>query len=182
MSIQPNPEYGYALNQYLVEIMNEHDLTQMNKNPTRLNEILDLVFTTNPDLVGDVRVEPGMSDHDIIITEVNMKMKLREKRPRKLYICKLGNMSAIKDEMKQFYAEVIQPHIDEMSAEEMWAAFSNKLSESINKNIPQKNISERWNLPWVTSKMRRIIRKKQRLYRKAKHSTREQDWKVFKDI
>ena len=85
--------------------MNEHDLTQMNKNPTRLNAILDLVFTTIPDLVGDVRVEPGMSDHDIIITEVNIKMKLRRKRPRKLYIYKIGNMAAIEDEMKKFYAE-----------------------------------------------------------------------------
>ena len=51
----------------------------------------------------------------------------------------------------------VHPHIDETSAEEMWEAFSNKLSESINKNIPQKNISERWNLNWITSKIRRMI-------------------------
>ena len=82
VSIQPNPEYGYALNQCLVNIINDHDLTQVNKSPTRLNAMLDLVFTTNPDLVSEVRVETGMSDHDIIITEVNMKMKLRKKKAK----------------------------------------------------------------------------------------------------
>ena len=55
----------------------------------------------------------------------------------------LGNMAAIKDELKSFCVEVISPLVDKISAEEMWETFSNKLSDSINQEIPQKNISER---------------------------------------
>ena len=69
-------------------------------------------------------------------------------------------MGLIKDDMKSFYVEVICPHADEMSTEDMWENFSNKLGDSINQHIPQKNMSKRWNLPWVNSKIREMIRKR----------------------
>ena len=35
--------------------------------------------------------------------------------------------------------------------------------------VPYKKISGRWHVPWLTPPLKRAIRKKQRLYRKAKH-------------
>ena len=44
-------------------------------SPTRLNNILDLLFTTNPDLVDMVEVYPGMSDHSFVTAVINVKAK-----------------------------------------------------------------------------------------------------------
>ena len=40
---------------------------------TRDHNILDLVFTTNPDKVSDLKIQNGMSDRDAIIFDINLK-------------------------------------------------------------------------------------------------------------
>ncbi len=52
----------------LLEFVNDNFLTQWVKEPTRGDNILDLVLTTEDDIVSDLRVgeELGSSDHKII--------------------------------------------------------------------------------------------------------------------
>ena len=46
-----------------------------------------------------------------------------------------------------------------------------------------QNISlRRWNVPWITPSLRKLIRKKQRSYNLAKKTNDRQDWKKFKDL
>jgi hypothetical protein len=61
--INPNPQYGYTVNRTLLDTAEEHGLSQHVTEPTRLDNILDLLFTTNPSLVKQVDNCPGMSDH-----------------------------------------------------------------------------------------------------------------------
>ena len=46
--------------------------------------------------------------------------------------------------------------------------------------IPSKLATSRSNLPWMTTKLRRIIKKKHKLYQKAKKSKKDHDWAVYK--
>ena len=69
--MKPNPQYGKEINKKLIDIVNENELTQVVREPTRGNNILDLIFTTNPGLISSVEVHPDMSDHNAIITDVN---------------------------------------------------------------------------------------------------------------
>ena len=47
--------------------MDEFSLTQVVEEPTRHNNILDLVFTTHRDLIEGTYVVPGMSDHSAVV-------------------------------------------------------------------------------------------------------------------
>ena len=85
-SVKPNPQYGYQVNQMMLDIAEEHGLQQTVHEPTRLDSILDLLFTTYPDLVKNVHVSPGMSDHRVVTAEVNIKPKPHKKPPRKVYL------------------------------------------------------------------------------------------------
>ena len=58
------------------EFMDEFNLTQVVEEPTRHNNILDLVFTSYPDLIEGTYVVPGMSDHSAVICDINFKTKL----------------------------------------------------------------------------------------------------------
>ena len=42
-------------------------------SPTRGPNILDLFFTTNPTLVDNISITPGLSDHGIVLTKANVK-------------------------------------------------------------------------------------------------------------
>ena len=46
---------------------------QMLTSPTRGQNIGDLFLTTNPSLVDNVFITPGLPDHDIVLTQVNVK-------------------------------------------------------------------------------------------------------------
>ena len=48
-------------------------LEQMVTSPMRGQNILDIFFTTFPTLVDDISVIPGLSDHDIVLAQVNVK-------------------------------------------------------------------------------------------------------------
>ena len=176
--VNQNPGYGYELNQALIDIMNDHDLVQKNHKPTRLDATLDLLFATNPDLVKNLDVCQGMSDHMILLTDVQVNVKLPKKKARKIYIYRKGNMDSVKDDMRKLLNELQ----GDQSVEDLWNLFTSKLLSSIKKNIPSKMMSERWNIPWMTNSVRRMIRKKQRLYNKAKRTRREEDWKIFKSL
>ena len=53
---------------------------------------------------------------------------------------------------------------------------------AIKTHVPTKTISSRWNLPWITPGLRRLMSKKQRVYSLAKRTQNPQHWKKFKEL
>ena len=120
--MKPNPQYGKEINKKLTDIVNENDLTQVVREPTRVNNILDLMFTTNPGLISSVEVHPGMSDHNVIITDVNLKAKSAKKKPRKvLLLYKKADMDGLKTIIKDKLSEKTRgSHISRADVSENW--------------------------------------------------------------
>lgn len=118
---------------------------------------MDLLFTTNPDLIKNLDACQGMSDHMILLTDIQINVKLSKKKARKIYIYCKGNMENVKDDMKKLLNELQ----GDQSVEDLWNIFTSKLLNSIKENISSKMMSERWNIPWITNPIRRMIRKKQ---------------------
>ena len=55
--------------------MDEFNLTQVVEEPTSHNNIIELVFTTHPDLIEGTYVVLGMSVHSAVICDINFKTK-----------------------------------------------------------------------------------------------------------
>ena len=53
-----------------MDILDDYNLVQIVKEPTRHETVLDLILTSNPTLVFKVECLPGLSDHDIVLAEV----------------------------------------------------------------------------------------------------------------
>ena len=56
--------------QELLRLIDDNSLSQCVHEPTRKKNILDLLLTTNPDLIHTVNIEPGMSDHRIVVADI----------------------------------------------------------------------------------------------------------------
>ena len=54
------------------------------------------------------------------------------------------------------------------------------MMDCLNKFVPTKLTSKRQNLPWLNKSLRKAIRKKTRLYNKAKTSKRPDLWAKYK--
>ena len=75
LTVNNNPQYGHSVNQVVLDMAVQNGLSQIQNEPTRLNNTLDLVFITNMNMVNNVKVHPGMSDHNCVITDINLKVK-----------------------------------------------------------------------------------------------------------
>jgi hypothetical protein len=54
------------------------------------------------DLVNDLQIEPGMSDHEIVIANINIGAQRQHRSERTVYQCKKGNMNDMRMDMKEF--------------------------------------------------------------------------------
>lgn len=46
------------------------------------------MFTNNPGLVEKTEIHPGMSDHNVVVADINIKAKTCKKQPRNVYSTK----------------------------------------------------------------------------------------------
>ena len=69
--------------------------------------------------------------------------------------------------------------------DENWCFFKNRLLDIldiVNKNVPSKILKGKMDLPWLTPKIKRILRKRKREYKKAKETKAEKDWKEYRTV
>jgi len=55
---------------------------------------LDLILTINPNLFRNVSTVTGINDHDIITTNLDLKVPMNKKKARTVYIYKRADMGA----------------------------------------------------------------------------------------
>ena len=83
-------------NNFFIDISTEFNLTQIRDKPTREDNLLDLVFTTNSSLIKSTTNAPGISDHDMVITDMDIKPNYSFSKPRKIYKFAKANWDEIK--------------------------------------------------------------------------------------
>jgi hypothetical protein len=52
----------------IMDLTNQFQLSQIHETPTRENNLLDIVLTTIPSLVKTSQNVPGISDHEIVVS------------------------------------------------------------------------------------------------------------------
>lgn len=166
----------------MLEIVRDNYISQVNFQPTRERNILDLLFVTSPDLVESVPTVPGMSDHEVIIANIDTKAKINKKTSRFVDLYSKANWQNLKHDLDLYQQEFFSSNPSEKSVQENWDSLKDVVSKVTKDHIPQKKISGRWNLPYMTRELKRKIRKKCRQYNKAKRSGSADDWKKFKSL
>jgi hypothetical protein len=63
----------------LLDVVTSHAITHIHETPTRGNNLLDIILTSNPSLFKSSTNTPGISDHDMIITDCEAKLHYQSK-------------------------------------------------------------------------------------------------------
>ena len=159
--------------QAFLDLTIEHGLSQVHDQPTRDNNLLDLVFTNNPSIVKTSSSVPGISDHAMVVTDIDIIPQNIKQKPRKIYIFSKANLDNIFDDMDQLSSEFTNSPASS-SMEELWDTFKTGVEQSIDKNIPTKVCKNRKSLPWYNRGLKKMVR------RKVKHTKRSNQWGSFK--
>ena len=132
--------------------------------------MLDLAFTTNPTIVTHSVSVHGISDHDIIVTDFDVKIQYQNKQRRQIYQFARADWESLNDDFNTLSNKIKSQYNTGACTESLWSTFKNTLTESIDKHIPSKLSSSRCNLPWLNGKLHLLLKRKRRLYKKAKET------------
>ena len=150
------------LSRELIRIASDFSLSQINSTPTRGENILDLLFTSHPSLMKSTYVTPGISDHDILIMDTDLKAQTRKGKPRKIYLYQKGNITGLNNNLAQASSKFAELNSSTpMPLETNWQFFKETIFKAMDEHIPHKMSKSRKNLPWISASIKREIRKKQ---------------------
>ena len=138
--------------------------------PTRGDNILDLLFTNNKSTLQKFDPLPPLrkSDHDIISSEITVRPNRVKPPYRTVYIFRKANWEGIKPKLTTLFNNM-QNATEQPPVNELWESFKTTLLNAMQELIPQKQIKPRHVLPWVTHRIRKLVRAKQRLHSKLRH-------------
>ena len=158
----------------LIEVLDTHHLEKLQREPTRGEAVLDLYCTNRPGLVKCTTTAPGISDHHIIVVDSSIKLQSAKKPRRRVHQWSKANWDAIREETTQFGADFLNRH-SERDLEENYAELNSHVQHMMDKHIPTKLTRSSREVPWITQATRRMCRKKQRLYNKAKKARKDKN-------
>ena len=159
--------YEPEAHEELLNIMQNNPLVQMQKQPTRNENNLDLFLTNNESLVKSTSIIPGISDQDIVIIDSIIRPKIAKAAKRKNYKWYSVYWIEINENLSQF-KQTLNWH---------------ELKHHINKLIKIDTITHKWsstryNLSWFNRYLTRMTKCKQILYNKAKQTQNHADWYI----
>ena len=81
-----------------------------------------------------------MSDHDLVITELDLKMKPPKKKPRKIFIFKRADVDVYSISN---YLEALRSIECESASEldDLWVKFKSTILKAVEQCVPRKKIS-----------------------------------------
>jgi hypothetical protein len=165
--------------QALVDYSIEQGITQLHRECTREENILDLVFTNNATLAKTSTSIPGISDHNIVVTDFDIMPQITTRKHRKCYLFSRADWEATKAECAVISANMITAVNDATDVDHIWDILKSGITKTMDKNIPSKILKGRISLPWSSYKLRRMVRRKSKLYKSAKQTGKWDQFRSF---
>ena len=165
----------------LLSILSEAGLKQMQREPTRGQNPLDLFCCNKPSLVKSITSIPGISDHNIVLADCKLKPSIITKPQRKIYQWSKADWRSLREQTVAF-AEDFLASATTRSVNENYIKFRTYLEEVMENKIPSKLSSKRFKLPWFNRELKCLCRKKARKYKKAKRSGSEDHWEQYQEF
>ena len=116
----------------------------------------------------------------MVIVDSDTKPFYTKQRPRKCYIFSRANWDQLKTNISEISAEIKRLYNLGKSVHELWNRFKGDLNTAINDNIPFKMKKFKQSTPWITRNVKRKMKRKDRLFKKAKRTKNWTQHRKFK--
>ena len=164
-------------------LLEQYGLTQMVHEPTTLTGYIDDLFiTSHPDKVNKIFIRgyDYDSDHFLIEALYNWKKNKLIQIKRKVYDMTKANFVELKTQLTNMdHSELTR---QDLTIDQKWKSWYDKLMHAINITIPQKTIGKRTTPPWIDLECLKLIRKKNRTLSKAKKSQNPETERNFRSL
>jgi len=126
---------------------------------------------------------PAISNHDhMVIVHANVRAKQNTKKSRFIHVFCNVDWENVKSFLRPAETKFFQTRHETSSVNTNWQFFWDTITQAIEKFVPKKKVSGRFSLPWLTRPVKRLMRRKQLAYNRAKKSNKDRDWEIFRKL
>ena len=172
--------YTKSISENLLGSFINSGLDQAVKFSTRGNSILDIFLTNRPTLIQECESLPPLGDHDIVYIVTAIQAHRQKPTKRRIQLWNKANLGQMRQDTEQFSQNFCVKYDFNSNIPDMWNDIKTFHDSNMNKNVPSKISSSRFNQPWINRQLKQLSRQKKRAYRKAKQSGKDRDLKCFK--
>lgn len=165
-------------------IIAEYNYIQLVQSPTRGNNIIDLVLTTNEHLIDNIEVTSDdcislHSDHNALIFNLCLYREPKQSVNRVVYNYARGDFDGLVNALWNTpLLDIVQNERQDVNT--AWSKWKNTFLKVVNRFIPQTNLKRSFTPPYITKDLLHAIKKKESLRRKAKASNTPELWDKFR--
>jgi len=171
--------------QILCDIAADHSIEQLVYQPTRETDscksISDLVFTNYADLVGTVKVMEGLdgSDHNSVAFTLSLPAKRAKCKRKEIFLYLKADLESLRTTLANVPWSIVM--LVNEGIHTMWLKWKEVVFAVVRQHIPLKKIKCRPNNPWIMPEILRFVRKKRRLWKKAKELGTDAAWAKYRE-
>ena len=167
---------------YLTNCFQNNFMFQLVRDPTRGDEILDLILSNNLNIVREIDVGEslGNSDHAIVRFSIISSIASRDNNS---FVPNFSHANF--DHFRHYLANISWNLVfDGLDTNEMWEKFKNIVFEGQNRYIPSKLIrkDKPKRPPWLSNSIKQLIRRKQLTYKRFKQLSSDENLEAYRKI
>ena len=110
----------------------------MVEQPTRGKSILDLFATNRSTLVRQIKIIPGISDHEIVSVELSLLVPLDKPKVHNIYLWNRADFHAINDVIIEFSNTFLSVNSADIPVQELWDSFKSMCQKCL-ELVPSKS-------------------------------------------
>ncbi|KAK3087639.1 hypothetical protein FSP39_008683 [Pinctada imbricata] len=173
-------------NHKLNHIINHYQLTNVIKSPTRISDarqsLLDPILVTecSNSFAEVIPTDRNISDHEATVIDIPLSNINPKSFKRKIWNYENGDFVTLNNKINEFDWESLFASCE--NTDEACTKFTEIYLAFVNETIPSKIVTVKTtDKPWFNSRIKREIRIRDRLRRKAKKSGNESHLRQYKD-
>jgi hypothetical protein len=167
----PCRKWGEPYNLYtgknLYEYLVESELIQLVREPTRYNNILDLVLTTNEEIINNINIDEKLGDHNAVEFDIQFENENKISEQRSLNFNKANY-----DKMRESFSQMLPiQNMENLSCNEAWTVLYTTIKSLESKYVETRNFSNfRHKYNWISKDIKQAFNCKRRLYKQYKQN------------
>ena len=127
----------------------------------------------------NVDVFPGISDHEAIRFKLVNNIIKKEFKKRKVYFYSKGNFEKFRSDLKD---TTLLETSNDNDVEHFWQFWKNAVLKVWDANVPHGYVRKGCSVQWINSEVKKIIKKRNRIFNKAKKSNKASHWEKYRQL
>ena len=116
-----------------------------------------------------------------MVADVNVTPQVRLQKPRNVPLYRKADRDGFRKYISNFVSDFMTNY-ENLDVEQLWNSCKSAINQDISKFVPIKRFGVKKSFPWITQEIKRLMRKRDKLFYMQRNSGKNKDRHHFKQV